>query len=48
MELAVAPLPETDAAYRAAITRATVRSLERVAELGYERPAFAPILVSSA
>jgi len=48
VELAVAPLPETDAAYRAAIARATVRSLDRVAELGYDRPAFAPVLVSSA
>ena len=48
VELAVAPLPETDAAYRAALARATVRSMERVAELGYDRPSFAPVLVSSA
>jgi DNA-binding SARP family transcriptional activator len=47
-ELAVTPLPETEAAYRAALARATTRSLERVAELPYERPAFAPMLVSSA
>ena len=47
-ELSVTPLPETDAAYRAALARATVRSHERVAELGYERRAFAPLLVSSA
>jgi len=48
VELAVAPLPETDAAYQAALDRATVRSLERVAGTGFERPAFAPMLVSSA
>jgi DNA-binding SARP family transcriptional activator len=48
VELAVAPLPETDAVYRAALADATVRSLERVSERGYDRPAFAPILVSTA
>ena len=48
VELAVAPLPETDAAYRAALADATQRSLQRVGDLGYERPAFAPILVSTA
>jgi len=48
VELAVAPLPETDAAYRAALDRATRRSLERLAERGYDRRAFAPVLVSSA
>lgn len=47
-ELAVAPLPETDAAYRAAIEQATARSRERVAE-PFERPAaFTPVLVTSA
>ena len=47
-ELAVAPLPETDAAYRIALDRATIRSQERVAELGYDRRPFAPVLVSTA
>ena len=47
-ELAVAPLPETDAAYRIALDRATIRSQQRVAELGYDRRPFAPVLVSSA
>ena len=32
----------------AALADATVRSLERVGERGYDRPAFAPILVSTA
>jgi DNA-binding SARP family transcriptional activator len=48
IELAVAPLPETDAAYRTALDRATVRSLERVGDLGYDHGAFSPVLVSSA
>jgi DNA-binding SARP family transcriptional activator len=47
-ELSVTPLPETDAAYQAALARATVRSHERVAKVGYDRRAFAPVLVSSA
>ena len=47
-ELAVTPLPETDAAYRAALDRATNRSLERVAAMGYDRSGFAPVLVTSA
>jgi DNA-binding SARP family transcriptional activator len=47
-ELSVTPLPETDATYRAALARATDRSHERVAKLGYERRRFAPVLVSSA
>jgi DNA-binding SARP family transcriptional activator len=46
-ELAVAPLPETDAAYRTALDDATVRSMERLAERGFDRR-FAPVLVSSA
>ena len=48
VELAVAPLPETDAAYRAALARAAIRSLERVGDLPYELPTFSPVLVSSA
>lgn len=48
-ELAVSPLPETDAAYRAALDHATLRSLERVTKVGYDRSgAFTPVLVSSA
>jgi DNA-binding SARP family transcriptional activator len=48
VELAVAPLPETDAAYRAALGQAAVRSLERVTTLEYEQRPFAPVLVTSA
>ena len=48
VELAVAPLPETDAVYRAALADATVRSLERVGDHAYDLPAFAPVLVSTA
>jgi DNA-binding SARP family transcriptional activator len=48
-ELAVSPLPETDAVYRIALDGATTRSQERVATLGYKRSAaFTPVLVSSA
>jgi DNA-binding SARP family transcriptional activator len=47
-ELAVAPLPETDAAYRIALDGTMIRSQQRVAELGYDRRSFAPVLVSSA
>ncbi len=48
-ELAVSPLPETDAVYRLALAGATARSQERVAAAGYKRvAAFAPVLVSSA
>jgi DNA-binding SARP family transcriptional activator len=46
-ELAVTPLPETDATYRTALAVSASRSGERAADLGYERP-FAPVLVSSA
>jgi DNA-binding SARP family transcriptional activator len=50
MELGVAPLPETDAAYRSALTSATSRSLERVAQRGFDPRGFTPVpvLVSSA
>jgi hypothetical protein len=47
-ELAVEPLPETDAAYRAALSIAAARSGARVAETRRERAPFAPRLVSSA
>jgi DNA-binding SARP family transcriptional activator len=47
-ELAVAPLPETDAAYRAALARAATRSAARAADMPYERAPFAPLLVTSA
>ena len=45
------PLPETDATYRVALARATARSHERMAELGYaaRRPsAFERVLIPSA
>lgn len=50
VELAVSPLPETDAAYRAALAHATSRSLARVAERGFDPRRFAPVpvLVSTA
>jgi len=47
-ELAVAPLPETDAAYRMALAVAASRSRERAAELRYDAGPFAPVLVNSA
>lgn len=52
-ELAVAPLPETDAAYEVALAVSASRSRERAADLGaadrrHERRPFAPVLVSSA
>lgn len=47
-ELAVAPLPETDAAYRIALTTATDRSRDRAAERVYGSGPFAPVLVTSA
>jgi DNA-binding SARP family transcriptional activator len=47
-ELAVAPLPETDAAYRMALSVAASRSRDRAASLRYETGPFAPVLVSSA
>jgi DNA-binding SARP family transcriptional activator len=47
-ELAVAPLPETDATYRAALATSTARSRERAADVSYEPGPFAPVLVSSA
>ena len=47
-ELAVTPLPETDAAYRLALAISASRSLERAADLPFENRAFAPVLVSSA
>jgi len=50
IELGVPPLPETDAAYRTALACATSRSLERVAQRGFDPRRFAPVpvLVSSA
>jgi DNA-binding SARP family transcriptional activator len=48
VELAVAPLPETDAAYEAALARAAARSLERVGELAFEHAPFSPVLASTA
>jgi DNA-binding SARP family transcriptional activator len=47
-ELAVAPLPETDAVYRTALTVATARSGARVGDVTHEPASFAPILVTSA
>ena len=47
-ELAVAPLPETDAAYRTALTVATARSGERVGEIVHDPSTFARLLVTSA
>lgn len=47
-ELAVAPLPETDAAYRRALAAAARRSSERAAALPYDVGPFAPVLVTSA
>ena len=49
-ELAVGPLPETDATYRMALAAAAARSRDRVADLKFEfEPGpFSPILVTSA
>jgi len=47
-EMSVAPLPETDAAYRTALAIAAARSGARVTERVHERAGFAPILVTSA
>jgi len=47
-ELAVSPLPETDAAYRMALAAAASRSLERAAAIAYDPAPFIPILVNSA
>ncbi|HEX2756855.1 MAG TPA: BTAD domain-containing putative transcriptional regulator [Candidatus Limnocylindrales bacterium] len=47
-ELAVAPLPETDAAYRVALAVTATRSRDRAAEVRYDAGPFAPVLVSSA
>jgi DNA-binding SARP family transcriptional activator len=47
-ELAVQPLPETEAVYRQALAVAADRSRERAAEIAYEAGPFAPVLVTSA
>ncbi|MBA2382287.1 MAG: hypothetical protein H0V73_09280 [Chloroflexi bacterium] len=47
-ELAVAPLPETDAAYRAALATSAAHSRERAADVRYDAGPFAPVLVTSA
>jgi len=47
-ELAVGPLPETDAAYRVALAAAASRSRERASEIVYDPAPFMPVLVSSA
>jgi DNA-binding SARP family transcriptional activator len=52
-ELAVTPLPETDAAYRTALAISASRSRDRAAggrydDATYDRRGFAPVLVSSA
>jgi DNA-binding SARP family transcriptional activator len=47
-ELAVMPLPETDAAYRLALAISASRSLKRAADLRPDQRAFVPVLVSSA
>jgi DNA-binding SARP family transcriptional activator len=47
-ELAVAPLPETDAAYRRALAVSADRSRARASEAAYDSRPFAPVLVTSA
>ncbi len=47
-ELAVPPLPETDATYRAAIARTLERSADRAAGRTYERPTLARVLAVTA
>lgn len=47
-ELAVVPLPETDAAYRIALASAASRSRDRAAGLAFDAGPFAPVLVTSA
>lgn len=47
-ELAVPPLPETDAIYRAALATSAARSRDRAARLTYEPSSFSPVLVTSA
>ncbi len=47
-ELAVAPLPETDAVYRQALAVAARRSSDRAAAIPFESGPFAPVLVTSA
>jgi DNA-binding SARP family transcriptional activator len=47
-ELAVTPLPETDATYRMALAVAANRSRERAAEIRFDAGPFAPVLVNSA
>ncbi len=47
-ELAVGPLPETDAAYRVALAASVARSGDRAADLRFEIAAFSPVLVNSA
>jgi DNA-binding SARP family transcriptional activator len=47
-ELAVGPLPETDATYRMALAAAASRSRERAGAIVYDPAPFMPILVSSA
>ena len=47
-ELAVAPLPETDAVYRQALAVAARRSSDRAAAMAYDAGPFAPVLVTSA
>ena len=49
-ELAVGPMPETEATYRAALAAATARSRLRAAEIAfdYEPGPFSPVLVTSA
>jgi DNA-binding SARP family transcriptional activator len=48
MELAVTPLPETEAAYRMALAASASRSRERAAAIAYDPAPFIPILVNSA
>jgi DNA-binding SARP family transcriptional activator len=47
-ELAVTPLPETDAAYRVALAAAASRSHERASAIVFDPGRFTPILVNSA
>ena len=47
-ELEVAPLPETQAAYRRALTRSVARSADRAGSFGFDPPGYPPRLVTSA
>ena len=48
VELAVAPLPETETAYRMALVASASRSRERTAAIRYDPGPYSPVLVTSA